>query len=107
MGIFETLVIISFASIVFLFFLFNFLYKELTSCLEKIKEITLFNEETSKAIQDIKEKVSEYSIITENIQENQENLNKSFQTLKETAIELQSAHQSKKAVLDLLKTKGI
>ena len=103
MGVFETLVILSFISIVSLFFLFNFLYKELTFCLEKIKEITLFNEKTSETIHNLKEKVSEYSILVEKIEENQRNLNRSFKTLKETATELQLAHQTKKAMLDLIK----
>ena len=110
MSFFDILVIISFSSVVFLFFFFNFLYKKLIVCFEKIKEIKQFNEETFEVIQNLKEKVSEYRIITENIQENQRNLNKSFekldgsfQVLKETATALQSAHQTKKAVLDLMK----
>ena len=110
MNIFYTLVIISFSSVVFLFFFFNFLYKKLIVCFEEIKEIKQFNEENFEVIQNLKEKVSEYRIITENIQENQRNLDEnfknlqiSFQVLKETATELQSAHQTKKAMLDLMK----
>ena len=110
MGIFDILIIISFSSVVFSFVFFNFLYKKLMACFEDIKEIRQFNEENFEAIQDLKEKISEYRIITENIQINQRNLDESFgqlktsfQNLKETATAIQSAHQTKKAMLDLIK----
>ena len=70
MSMFHTLVIISFLCIVFLLFISNFLYKKWLSCFEEIKKINYFNKKTFKAIQDIKEKVSECGIITENTQDN-------------------------------------
>ena len=110
MSIFHTLVIISFLCIVFLFFIFNFLYKKWISCFEEIEKINYFNEKTFKAIQSIKEKVSECGITTENAQRSQTHLEekfreleRSFQTLKETATQIQLAHKTKKAVLDLMK----
>ena len=110
MNILDILVIISFSFVVFLFFFLNFLYKKLMVCFEEIKGIKRFNEETFETIQDLKLKDTEYRIITENIQDNQRNLDESFgqlkasfQNLKETATELQSAHQTKKAMLDLMK----
>ena len=61
-------------------------------------------------IKDLEKEVSQYRYITENSQEDQNNLKekfkeleRSFKTLKETATELQSAHKTKKAVLDLMK----
>ena len=110
MNIFDTLVIISFSSVVFLFSSANFLYKKLLICLEEITEIKRLNEKTSVVIQDLSEEVYRYRLITEDIQDNQKNLDESFKnledsfkTLKETATELQSAHQTKKAVLDFMK----
>ena len=110
MSIFDTLIIISFLFVVSLIFFFDFLYKKLKVCFERIKDIEKINEETFEAIQDFKLKDTEYRIITENIQDNQRNLDESFeqlkasfQNLKETATELQSAHQTKKAMLDLMK----
>ena len=79
-------------------------------CFEEIKEIKQFHEEIFEVIQNLKEKIYGYRIIIENIQENQKNLDESckelktsFQTLKETATAVQSAHQTKKAMLDLMK----
>ena len=79
-------------------------------CLEGIKDIKSFNEKTFELIKDLDNKVSQYRYITENTQEDQNNLKekfkeleRSFQALKETATELQSAHKTKKAVLDLMK----
>ena len=110
MGVFDTLIIISFSSTVFFFFLFNFLYKRLIVSLEEIKELKQSHEEAFETIQELKKKVYEYQIITESIRENQDDLNKSFeklegsfQILKETATAIQSAHQTKKAMLDLIK----
>ena len=110
MSVFDTLIIISFSSVVFLFLLFNFLYKKLIVSLEEIKEIKQFHEEAFEVIQNLKEKIYGYRIIIENIQENQKNLDESFkelktsfQTLKETAIAVQSVHQTKKVMLDLMK----
>ena len=110
MGIFDILITISFLSVVFLFFFLNLLYKKLIVSLEEIKELKQSSEEIFETIQEFEEKISEYRIITENIRENQDDLNKifeklegSFQVLKETATALQSAHQTKKAMLDLIK----
>ena len=110
MNIFDTLAIISFLSVVFLIFFFDFLYKKLKVCFERIEDLERFNEKTFEIIQDLTEKNSEYRVITENIQDNQNNLDESFKelkasfrTLKETATAVQSAHQTKKAVLDLMK----
>lgn len=110
MGVFDTLIIISFSSTVFFFFLFNFLYKKLIVSLEEIKELKQSHEESFETIQELKKKVYEYQIIIESIRENQDDLNKSFkklegsfQILKETATAIQSAHQTKKAMLDLIK----
>ena len=110
MSIFDTLVIISFLFIIFLFFLSNFLYQRLNICLEGIKDIRSFTEKSFEIIQDLEKEVSQYRYITENTKENQNNLKekfkelqRSFKALKETATELQSAHKTKKAVLDLMK----
>ena len=110
MDFFYSLIIVSFSLSIFLFISFNFLYKKLMVCFEEIKQIKQFNEETFETIQDLNLKNTEHRIITEDIQTNQRNLNESFgqletsfQTLKETATELQSAHQTKKAMLDLMK----
>ena len=110
MSIFDTLVIISFLFIVFLFFLSNFLYQRLNICLEGIKDLRSFNEKSFELIKDLEKEVSQYRYITESTQENQNNLKekfkelqRSFLALKETATELQSAHKTKKAVLDLMK----
>ena len=77
---------------------------------EEIKDIKQFNEETFEIIKNLKEKIYGYRITIENIQENQKNLKESFKelktsfrTLKETATAVQSAHQTKKAMLDLMK----
>ena len=109
MSIFDILITISFLSVVFLFFFLNLLYKKLIVSLEEIKEIKQSNEKAFETIQELEEKIFEYRIITENIQENQNNLDKSFeklessfQVLKETATALQSAHQTKKAMLDII-----
>ena len=110
MGIFDILITVSFLSVVFLFFFLNLLYKKLIVSLEETKEIKQSHKEAFETIQELEEKISEYRIITENIQENQSTLDKSFeklegsfQVLKETATALQSAHQTKKAMLDLIK----
>ena len=110
MNIFEALIIISFLLVVSLIFFFDFLYKKLKVCFERIKDIEKINEETFEAIRSLEIENTEHRIITENIQTNQNNLDESFgelktsfQALKETATELQSAHQAKKAMLDLMK----
>ena len=110
MSVFDTVAIISFLFVVFFIFFFDFLYKKLKVCFERIKDLERFNEKTFEIIQDLANEVSQYRKTTENIQDNQNNLDESFKelkasfrTLKETATELQSAHQTKKAVLDLMK----
>ena len=110
MDFFYGLIIISFSFSIFLLVLCNFLYKKLKVCFEKIEGIEKFNEETFETIQNLELKNTEHRIITENIQTNQKNLDEnfgqleaSFQNLKEMATELQSARQTKKAILDLMK----
>jgi len=110
MSIFYILIIFSFLLIVFLFVFSHFLYQRLNLLLEQFREINIFHEETLKRIQNLTAEVSQYRQITESIQDSQRNLNESFkrleqsfQALKVTATELQSAHQTKKAVLDLMK----
>ena len=110
MGIFDNLAVISFLLAVFLIFFFNFLYKKLMSCLENLQELKKFKEETFDLIKNLEARIYEYRIITEKTEENQkdlkehfEKLDDSFQTLKQTATELQSAHQTKKAMLDFMK----
>ena len=110
MSLFDNLIIISFLLAVSLAVFSNFLYKKWLSCSEEIEKIKHFNEETFEMIQNLSEKISQYRIITEQIETKQRNLNESFQKLedsfqilKETATELQSAHQTKKAVLDFMK----
>ena len=80
------------------------------SCLQELKELQRFKEETSNLIKDLKEIVYEYRIITAQTKENQDNLNHSFEkledsfrNLKQTATEIQSAQQTKKAMLDFMK----
>ena len=51
MSIFDTLIIISFLFVVSLIFFFDFLYKKLKVCFERIKDIEKINEETFEAIQ--------------------------------------------------------
>ena len=110
MSIFDNLAVISFLLAVLFIFLSNFLYKKLTTCLEDLQELKRFKEEIFELIKNLEGKIYEYRIITEKTEDNQKNLkehferlNYSFQTLKQTATELQSAHQTKKAMLDFMK----
>ena len=110
MSLFDNLVIISFVLAVFLILFSNFLHKKLVSCLEDLQELKRFKEDTFEFIKSLEQKIYEYKIAVENITEGQENLNEhfksieqSFRELKETAKELQSAHHTKKALLDFMK----
>ena len=110
MNIFDNLAVISFLLAVFLIFFSNFLYKKLTTCLEDLQELKRFKEETFNLIKNFETQIYEYRTITEKTEENQkdlkeyfERLDDSFRTLKQTATELQSAHQTKKAMLDFMK----
>ena len=110
MSIFYNLAVISFLLAVSLTFFSNFLYKKLTTCLEDLQELKRFKAETFELIKNLGRRIDEYRIITEKTEENQkdlkehfEKLDDSFQTLKRTATELQSAHQTKKAMLDFMK----
>ena len=79
-------------------------------CIEEIKELKRFNEDTFKAFKKLSAQVSEYQNTTEIIQQSQNNLEESFDklkgsfnNLKETATEIKSAQQTKKAILDFIK----
>jgi len=65
-NIFKALIIISFLFAVSLIFFFDFLYKKLKVCFERM------NEEIFEIIQDIKLKSTKHRIITENIQNKSE-----------------------------------
>ena len=111
MNIFNNLAVISFLLAVFLIFFFNFLYKKLMSYLADLQELKRFKEENFDLIKNLEGKIYEYRMITERTEENQKDLKEhfkrldySFQTLKQTATELQSAHQIKKAMLDFMKS---
>ncbi len=78
--------------------------------LEDLEDLKRFKEETFDLIKNLETRIYEYRIITEKTEESQKdlkehfkNLDYSFQTLKQTATELQSAHQTKKAMLDFMK----
>ena len=110
MDIFYNLAFISFLPAVFLIFFSNFLYKKLINCLEDLRELKRFKEGIFDLIKNIEARIDEYRIITEKTEENQKNLKEyferldySFRTLKQTAAKLQSAHQTKKAMLDFMK----
>ncbi|MCZ0932911.1 MAG: hypothetical protein OXJ52_07155 [Oligoflexia bacterium] len=110
MSIFDNLTVISFLLAVFLIFFSNFLYQKLMTSLGDIEELKRFKEESFDLIKNLEARIYEYRIITEKTEQNQkdlkehfERLNDSFQALKRTATELQSAHQTKKAMLDFMK----
>ncbi|MCZ0932632.1 MAG: hypothetical protein OXJ52_05725 [Oligoflexia bacterium] len=110
MSIFDNLAVISFLLAVFLIFFSNFLYKKLITSLEDLQQLKRFKEETFELIKNLETRIYEYRIITERTEQNQkdlkehfERLGDSFRTLKQTATELQSAHQTKKAMLDFMK----
>ena len=80
------------------------------TCLADLQEMKRFKEETFDLIKNLEARIYEYRISTEKTEGNQkdlkehfEKLDYNFQTLKQTATELQSAHQTKKAMLDFMK----
>ena len=110
MSLFYNLIIFSFFISVFLLFVSNFLYQKLTACIEEIKEMQLSNEGVLKAVKDFKSEMLEHKETIEEIEQKQNNLKEgfkkletSFQTLKQTAVEIKSAQQTKKAILDFMK----
>ena len=82
MDFFYGLIVISFSLSIFLCVSFNFLYKRLSFCIEKINEIERLNEQALGIIQRLKEDVSECMQVTDCTQQDQRKLNESFDDLK-------------------------
>ena len=106
----NTLIVVSFLIVVFLTIFSNFLYKKLMICIEKITELKRSNEDVFDAFKKLEDQVSECGNITainqqkqNNLEERFNKLEKSLYALKETATEIKSAQQTKKAILDFMK----
>ena len=72
-------------------------------CLKVADRVTVFHERALNSIQGLAKQVSEYKDISKTIKFRQEELESTFDDLKETATELQAAHRNKKAILDLMR----
>ena len=103
MTVFYIFASLAFLSIILLLILSWVLFHRIDICLDVAERAKVFHERALNSIQDLAKKVSEYKDISEITKFRQEELERAFDDLKETAIELQAAHQTKRAVLDLMK----
>ena len=103
MTVFYIFASLAFLSIVFLLFLSWVLFQRMGDCLEVAERVKIFHERALNSIQDLAKKVSEYRDISKTTKFRQEELESAFDALKETATELQSAHKTRRTVLDLMK----
>ena len=103
MMVFYIFALLTFLSIVFLLFLSWVVFQKMDASLEVAKEVRVFHEKALSKIQELFKEVSKYKDISETTQFSQEELEKEFDDLKETATKLQSAHKTRRAVLDLMK----
>ena len=67
------------------------------------EEIKQFYDETSQNTKNLEQKVLQFKQIAESTKYNQEELEKTFKGLQETALTLQSAYEAKKTVLNLMR----
>ena len=67
------------------------------------EEIKQFYYDTVQNTKDLEQKVSQFKQIAESTKYSQEELEKTFKGLQETASTLQSAYEAKKTVLNLMK----
>ena len=103
MTVFYIFVSLTFLFIVLLLILSWVLFHRIDTCLDVAETAKAFHYRALNSIQDLAKKVSEYKDISETTKFNQEELEKAFDDLKETATELQAAHKTKRAVLDLMR----
>ena len=103
MTVFYIFVSLTFLSIVLLLILSLVLFHKIDVCLDVAETAKSFHYRALNSIQDLAKKVSEYKEISDTTKFRQEELEKTFDDLKETATELQAAHKTKRAVLDLMR----
>ena len=103
MTVFYIFAALAFLSILILLALSLILFQRIDICLEVADRTKVFHERALNSIQDLAKQVSEYRDISKTIKFSQEELEKNFDDLKETATELQAAHRNKKAILDLMR----
>ena len=103
MTVFYIFAVLAFLSVCLLLFLSSLLFNRMNDCLETAQAARRFYEKTLENAKNLEKEVLEYRQITEDTQSRQNDLELAFKDLKETALALQSAHQARKAVLDLMR----
>ena len=95
--------VLIFILIIFLFYISLSLFDKMDQSISTANELYQFNTKTVEEVQKFYKEVSEYKEIADEIKYKQEDLERTFSELKETATQFQLLHRSRTAMLDLMK----
>ena len=95
--------VLIFLLIIYLFFVSADLFAKMDKSISAVDELYQFNKKTVEEVRVFHKEVSEYKEIADKIKYKQEDLERTFSELKETAEQFQLLHRSRTAMLDLMK----
>lgn len=95
--------VLIFILIIFLFYISLSLFDKMDQSISTANELYQFNKKTVEEVRVFHKAVSEYKEIADKIKYKQEDLERTFSELKETATQFQLLHKSRTAMLDLMK----
>ena len=95
--------VLIFLLIIYLFFVSFDLFAKMDESISTANELYQFNKKTVEEVQRFYKEVSEYKEIADKTKYKQEDLERTFSELKETATQFQLLHRSRTAMLDLMK----
>ena len=95
--------VLIFLLIIFLFYISLSLFDRMDQSISTANELYQFNKKTVEEAREFYKEVSGYKGIADEIKYKQEDLERTFSELKETATQFQLLHRSRTAMLDLMK----